>query len=156
MTEAPTNKKGVTSEADEEAVVEKQIADLEQELTNLDGPPPPLTLTDISQGAVALVDKYETRRKTITRYLAALKIKRLELRKAGLERQLEPHREVQRTVGETLDALMTQWHALNEEISQLRGTLGDTNTRAGSIESHIRQIDREIAKLRTTSQKEEA
>ena len=132
----------------EEAIVEEQIAELEQELASLDGPPPPVTLTDLAQGLVQRVDKDETRRRTITRYLSALKIKRLEMRKASLERRLEPFREVQRAEGAKLEDLEAQINAHTEEIDAIRGLLGDANTRAMSLESHIRQIDREIDALR--------
>ena len=99
-------------------------------------------MTDLAQGLVQRVDKDETRRKTIKRYLSALKIKRLEMRKASLERKLEPHQEVVRTVVPRVDALEAQRNALTEEINDARGLLGDSNTRAMSLQSHIRQIDR--------------
>ncbi len=85
----------------EEAIVEQRIAELEQELASLDGPPPPLTLTDIAQGAVALVDKDEGRRKTVKRYLAALRIKRLEERAAILK---DPEKVVSAVVAKRKEA----------------------------------------------------
>jgi hypothetical protein len=42
-----------------------------------------LTLTDIAQGTVALVDEHEGRRTTIERFLVALKIRRLEIRRSA-------------------------------------------------------------------------
>ena len=152
MSKATATKAATTSSAteaeNEEAIVEQRISELEAELASLDGPPPPLSLTDLAQGLVQRVDKDETRRRTIARYLSALKIKRLEMRRAKLERKLEPFREVQRTEGAKLEDLEAQRNALTEEINDARGLLGDANTRAMSLESHIRQIDREIDALR--------
>ncbi len=79
-----------TVEGNEEAVIEERISELEAELTALEGPPAPLTATDIAQGAVALVDKHEQRHTAIEKLLSAFKIKRLEMRRSRYERELEP------------------------------------------------------------------
>ncbi len=89
-------------------------------------PSPSLTLTDIAQGAVALVDEHEGRRTTIDRFLAALKKRRLEIRESDLERKLEPHLEARQVAGEKLEALEEQRVALTEEIGKIvqRGRQG--------------------------------
>ncbi len=145
---APANTTA-TVERDEEQVIEDRISELEHELEALEGPPPPLTLTDIAQGAVALVDKHEQRRTTIERLLSAFRIKRLELRRARYEREIEPHAAAREAAGERLQELEAQRIKLQEEINQTRATWGDANTRAESKAHHIRRIDREIRELRS-------
>ena len=135
-------------EENEEAVIEERIAQLERERASLEGPPAPLTLTDIAQGAVALVDKHEQRRSTTERLLAAFKIKRLEIRRSRYERELEPFIAARQAAGERLEELEAQRIALQEEIGKARADWGDANTRAISKEGHIRRLDREIRELR--------
>ena len=60
-----------TAEENEEHAVERRISELEAELATLDGPPAPLTATDIAQGAVALLDVHEQRCTTAQRLLTA-------------------------------------------------------------------------------------
>jgi hypothetical protein len=91
-----------TVEENEEAVIEVRISELEAELAALEGPPAPLTATDIAQGAVTLVDKHEQRRTTIERLLTAYKIKRLEIRRSRYERALEPFIAAREAAGERL------------------------------------------------------
>ena len=131
----------------EEAVIEERIAQLERERASLEGPPAPLTLTDIAQGAVALVDKHEQRRSTIERLLAAYRIKRLEIQRKKYERKLEPHLATREKAGERLQELEAQRIALQEEIDKARIEWSDANTRVVSGESHVRRINREIREL---------
>ncbi len=133
-----------TVEGNEEAVIEERISELEAELTPLEGPPAPLTATDIAQGAVALVDKHEQRRTTIERLLTAFKIKRLEMRRSRYERELEPFVVAREAAGERLEELEAQRIALMEEMGKARAEWGDANTRAESKAHHIRRIEREV------------
>ena len=137
-----------TAEDNEEGVIEERISELERELAALEGPPAPLSLTDIAQGAVALVDKHEQRRSTTERLLAAFKIKRLEIRRSRYEREMEPFIAARQAAGERLEELEAQRIALQEEIGKARADWGDANTRAISKEGHIRRLDREIRELR--------
>jgi len=135
-------------EENEEQVVEESISELEAELAALEGPPAPLTAVNIAQDAVALVDKHEQRRITIARLLAALKIKRLEIRRSRYVREQTPFIATREAAGERLVELETQRIALMEEIGKARADWGDANTRAESKAHHIRQIDRELRELR--------
>ena len=135
------------AEENEERVIEERIADLEAERAALEGPPPPLTAVEIAQG-VALVDEHEQRRSTIERLLAAYRIKRLQIRRARYERELEPFVAARQEAGERLEALEAQRIALVEEIGKVRASWSDANVRADSKEQHIRYIDREIRELR--------
>jgi hypothetical protein len=135
-------------EENEEQVVEERISELEAELAALDGPPPPLSLTDIAQGAVALVDKHEGRRGTIEQLLAAYRIKRLEMQRSRYEREQEPFMTAREVAGERLEELEAQRIALMEEIGKARADWGDANVRAESKGQHIQAIDREIRELR--------
>ena len=135
-------------EENEEQVAEERISELEAELAALDGPPPPLSLTDIAQGAVALVDKHEQRRTTIELLLASMKIKRLEIRRGRSEREQEPFIAARQAAGERLEELEVQRIAMVEEIGKARADWGDANFRAESKGQHIRAIDREIRELR--------
>jgi hypothetical protein len=62
----------------------------------------------------------------LDRFLAALKKRRLEIRKSDLERKLEPHLEARQVAGEKLEALEEQRVALTEEIGKVaqRGRQG--------------------------------
>ena len=137
-----------TAEENEERVIEERIADLEAELATLEGPPPPLTATDIAQGAVALVDEHEQRRSTIERLLTAFRVKRLQIRRPRYEREMAPFVAARQGAGERLEALEAQRIALMEEIGKVRADWGDANTRTESKHQHIRYIDREIRELR--------
>ena len=146
--EDTTTGAAATAQENEEAIVEDRIAELEAELAALEGPPPPLTVTDIAQGAVALVDEHEQRRSTIERLLAAFKIKRIETRRTRYERELKPFVAARQSAGERLQELEAQRIALMEEIGRARADWGDANTRAESKAQHIRAIEREICELR--------
>ena len=137
-----------TVEESEETVIEERISELEAELAGLEGPPPPLTATDIAQGAVALVDKHEQRRSTIERLLVAFRVKLLEIRRARYERGMAPFVAARQAAGERLEDLKAQRIELQEEIGRARADWGDANTRAESKAQHIRAIDREIRELR--------
>ena len=132
----------------EEAIVEERISELETELAGLEGPPPPLTVTDIAQGAIALVDKHEQRRSTIERLLTAFRVKRLEIRRSRYEREMEPFIAARQEAGERLQELEERRIELQQEIDKARADWGDANTRAISKEGHIRRVDREIRGLR--------
>ena len=137
-----------TAEENEETVIEERISELETELAALEGPPPPLTVTDIAQGAIALVDKHEQRRSTIERLLASFKVKLLEISRARYEREMEPFVAAREEAGERLEELEAHRIALMEGIGRARADWGDANTRAESKGQHIRCIDREIRELR--------
>jgi hypothetical protein len=150
MTKPTARAKGAataTVEENEETVIEERIAELERERASLEGPPATLSLTDIAQGAVALVDRHEQRRSTVERLLAALKIKRLEIQRSRYEREREPFAAAREAAGQRLQELEAQRIALQEEIDDGRFEWSDANTRVLSIESHIRRIDREIKAL---------
>ena len=136
-----------TVEENEEQDVEERISELEAELATLEGPPPPLTATDIAQGAVALVDKHEQRLTTIERLLTAFKIKRLEMRRSRYEQEQAPFVAAREAAGERLQELEARRVALMEEIGKVRADWGDANTRAESKAHHIRAIDRELREL---------
>jgi chromosome segregation ATPase len=140
---APAN-----AEESEEVVIEERIAELEAELTGLEGPPPPLTATDIAQGAVALADKHEQRRSTTKRLLVAFKVKHLEIRRSRYEREMVPFVAAREAAGERLEELEGRRIELQEEIGKARADWGDANTRAESKAQHVRRIDREIRGLR--------
>ena len=145
--DAPATSATATVREDEE-VIEERISELEAELASLEGPPPPLTATDIAQGAVALVDHHEQRRSTTQRLLNAFKAKRLEIRRSRYERELAPLLAARQDAGERLQDLEAQRVALMEEIGKVRADWGDASTRITSKESHIRRIERELRELR--------
>ncbi len=143
-----TTKQKAPDLLEEEKKMDREITCLEAERTDLESPARIPTWEEIQSGAAEDLEKREARRGILPRLIAAAKVRRLQIRQARYEAEMEPflkkreeaHERLQKATAKRLEAI--------EEENLARAHYGDAHTRVMSREQRVKEADREIRELR--------
>jgi chromosome segregation ATPase len=144
MTE--TNKRTGRSQAESVEDLDAKIQEMEAELAQ--GYGKPLTWDEVTSATPEDLARKEQRRSVLPRLITAAKIKRLELRRAGYERDIEPLQAKREAAYERIEAATAHRLEAEAEEGKARSEWSDANMRIQSREDRIREVTREIRELR--------
>ena len=138
----------------DEQDVEQEIATLDGEIKRLQAEqaelevPAPLSWDEIQAVAAEELVSREARRGIVPRLITAAKIKRLELERRKVEREMTPFEERLTSAYEKQEKALAKLHKAQEELNHARGDWHDANLRLEKKQRRIKEISAELAELR--------
>ena len=143
-----TETRNTTSVEEDLARMDETIRTLEAEQVELENLPAPLTWDEIQAGATTQLEAREARRGILPTLITAAKIKRLELERRKVEREMTPFEERLTSAYEKQEKALAKLHKAQEELNHARGDWHDVNLRLEKKQRRTKQINAEIQKLK--------